>query len=70
MKGTSKRSILRTIHILFAMPLLGYICGPPSKTVQYLPYFRFIFFPVVVLSDLWMCKGHVVRRLFSGTEPK
>lgn len=65
MKDTIKRSILRTVHILSALPLLGYIYGPPSETVQYLPYFRFIYFPVVVLSGLWMWKGHVIRRLFS-----
>lgn len=70
MKNTTKRSILRSIHILFALPLLGYIYGPPSETVKYLPYFRFIYFPVVVLSGLWMWKSHVVRRHFSGTEPK
>ena len=70
MKNTTKRSILRTIHILFALPLLGYIYGPPSETVQYLPYFWFIYFPVVALSGLWMWKGHLVRRLFSGAGTK
>jgi hypothetical protein len=65
MKETTKRSILRAIHILFALPLFGYIYGPPSETVQYLSYFRYIYFPVVVLSGLWMWKGHVIRRLFS-----
>ena len=60
-----KRTILRGIHIVFALPLVGYIYGPPSETLQYLPYFRFIYFPVVVLSGLWMWKGHVIRRLFS-----
>ena len=30
MKETTKRSILRAIHILFALPLFGYIYGPPS----------------------------------------
>lgn len=69
MKDTTKRSILRIIHILFALPLVGYIYGPPSETVQYLPCFRFVYFPVVVLSGLWMWKGHAIRRLFSrGSE--
>ena len=65
MKDTTKRSILRTIHIIFALPIAGYIYGPPSETVQYLPYFRFVYFPVVVLSGLWMWKGHIVRLFFS-----
>lgn len=65
MKDTTKHSILRWIHIFFALPLLGYIYGPPSETLQYLPYFRFGYVPVVVLTGLWMWKGHAVRRLFS-----
>lgn len=53
------------MHILFALPLFGYIYGPPSETLQYLPYFRYGYLPVVVLSGFWMWKGHVIRRLFS-----
>ena len=65
MQDTTKRSIVRWIHVSFALPILGYIYGPPSETLQYLPYFRFIYVPVVVLSGLWMWKGHVIRRLIS-----
>lgn len=65
MKDSTKRAILRWTHIVFALPLVGYIYGPPTETVQYLPYFRYIYFPVVVLSGLWMWKGRAVRRLFS-----
>ncbi|CAM2801168.1 hypothetical protein [Rariglobus hedericola] len=65
MKPGTKRSILRWIHILFGLPILGYIYGPPSETVQYLPYFRFVYVPVLVLSGLLMWKGHLLSRLFS-----
>ena len=65
MKDATKRALLRWIHVYFALPILGYIYGPPAETVQYLPYFRFLYVPVVVLSGLWMWKGHVVRRLCS-----
>ena len=65
MKDTTKRSILRWIHILFGLPLAGYIYGPPSETLQYLPFFRYIYLPVVVLSGILMWKGHVLRRIFS-----
>lgn len=68
MKATTKRSILRAIHLLFALPLFGYIYGPPAETVQYLPYFRYIYFPIVVLSGLWLWKGHLVKKLFSRAE--
>ena len=70
MKDTTKRSILRSIHILFALPLLGYIYGPPAETLQYLPYFRFIYVPVVVFTGLWMWKGRAIRGLLSKNKPE
>ena len=70
MNEGTKRSILRWIHIIFALPIFGYIYGPPSETLQYLPYFRFVYLPAVVLSGLWMWKGHVLRRLISKVEKK
>jgi hypothetical protein len=59
------RTILRSIHIVLAIPILGYIYSPFDKIPNYAPATRFVFVPVVVLSGLWMWKGHVVRRLIS-----
>ncbi len=66
MKDSTKRSILRWTHIIFGLTLFGYIYGPPEETRQYLPFFRYFYFPVVILSGLWMWKGPAIRRLFSG----
>ncbi|MGC1648554.1 MAG: hypothetical protein WA741_22280 [Candidatus Sulfotelmatobacter sp.] len=65
MKDVTKRSILRWIPIVFAIPILGYIYGPFEKLPGYAPPTRHVFLPVMVLSGLWMWKGHVVRRLLS-----
>ncbi len=65
MNPGTKRTITRSIHILFALPLLGYIYGPPAETLPYLPFFRFGYLPVVILSGLWMWKGDTIRRLVS-----
>ena len=65
MNQGTKRSILRSIHIIFALPLLGYIYGPPAETVPYLPYLRFGYVPIIVLSGLLMWKGDALRRLFT-----
>jgi len=59
------RSIFRWIHIIFAIPILGYIYSPFDKIPQYAFPTRFVFVPIIVLSGLWMWKGHVVRRLIS-----
>ncbi len=65
MTPSRKRTILRSVHILFALPLLGYIYGPPEETMQYLPYFRYIYLPVVMVTGLWMWKGQAIGRCFT-----
>jgi hypothetical protein len=63
-QGTA-RTIFRWIHIVFAIPILGYIYSPFDKLPSYAFQTRFVFVPIMVLSGLWMWKGHVVRRLIS-----
>ena len=65
MKEATKRSIFRWIHIVFSIPILGYIYSPFEEIPKYAARVRFVFVPVLVLSGLWMWKGHVVRRLIS-----
>jgi hypothetical protein len=59
------RWIFRGIHIIFSIPILGYIYSPFEKLPDYAFATRFVFLPVMVLSGLWMWKGHVVRRLMT-----
>ena len=70
MKDSTIRSILRWIHIVVAIPILGYIYSPFDQIHYYAPITRFVFVPVIVLSGLWMWKGHVVRRLISKNSAK
>jgi hypothetical protein len=59
------RSIVRSIHLVFSIPILGYIYSPFEEIPNYAPATRFVFVPVLVLSGFWMWKGHVLRRLIS-----
>ncbi len=61
-----KRWIVRGIHIVFSIPILGYIYSPFEKLPDYAPATRFVFLPIMVLSGFWMWEGHVVRGLISG----
>ena len=65
MKDATKRSIVRWIHIVFSIPILGYIYSPFDKLPQYAPRVRFVVVPLMLLSGLWMWKGHVLRRFLS-----
>ena len=65
MKDATKRSILRWIHIVFAIPIAGYVYSPFEELPNYAPVVRFVAIPALVLTGLWMWKGDAVRRLFS-----
>lgn len=65
MKESTRRSIFRWIHLVFAIPLAGYVYSPFKDLPDYAPVVRYIAFPILVVTGLWMWKGHVVSRLFS-----
>ena len=65
MSPGTKRSIVRWLHLVFSIPILGYIYSPFEEIPNYAPAVRFVFVPILVLSGLWMWKGHVLRRLIS-----
>jgi hypothetical protein len=65
MNNQTQRSILRWIHIVFGIPVIGYIYSPFEDLRYYARSIRFVFLPVLLLSGLWMWKGHLLRRLIS-----
>jgi hypothetical protein len=64
-----KRSVFRWIHIVFSVPIIGYVYSPFEEIPKYAPATRFVFLPVLVLSGLWMWQGHRLRRLISKESP-
>ena len=65
MKDATKRSILRWIHLVLAIPIAGYVYSPFAELPNYAPVVRYVSVPVLVLTGFWMWKGHAVRRLVS-----
>ncbi|MBV8681964.1 MAG: hypothetical protein JO111_03755 [Caulobacteraceae bacterium] len=61
----TSRSIVRWLHIALAVPIIGYIYSPFEVIPDYAPATRFVFLPAMLLSGLWMWKGHLLRRLVS-----
>ncbi len=69
-KDAAKRSIVRWIHIVFSIPILGYIYSPFEEIPKYAARVRFVVVPVMLLSGFWMWKGHVLRRLIPKRSAK
>jgi thiosulfate reductase cytochrome b subunit len=65
MREATKRSIVRWIHLVLAIPIIGYVYSPFKELPNYAPVVRYVAVPVIALTGLWMWKGHVVRRLLS-----
>jgi hypothetical protein len=65
MKESTKRSIVRWIHIVFSIPIIGYVYSPFEEIPKYATPTRYVFLPMLVLTGLWMWKGHLLRRLLS-----
>jgi thiosulfate reductase cytochrome b subunit len=65
MKEATTRSIVRWIHLILAIPIVGYIYSPFEVLPDYAGPTRFVFLPLMVTTGLWMWKGHVLKRLVS-----
>jgi len=55
----TKRVILRWIHIVFGIPIIGYVYSPFAELPNYAPVARFISIPVLILSGFWMYAGAI-----------
>ncbi len=57
----TQRTIVRWIHIVLAIPIAGYVYSPFEQLPNYASVVRFVSVPTLVLTGLWMWKGHVLR---------
>ena len=64
MKASTERKIIRWLHIILSVPVIGYLYGPVSTLPVGTMVVRWIIFPLLVLSGLWLWKGHLVKKLF------
>lgn len=66
MTPATKRSILRGLHMVLAIPIAGYVYSPFASLPEYAGPTRFVFFPLIVLTRLlWMWKGHKLGQMMS-----
>jgi hypothetical protein len=66
MRPVVERRLIRWIHIILSIPILGYIYGPVAEMPEAAFMVKVTILPTVILSGLWMWKGHVVKKLFKS----
>ena len=64
MSNATKRSILRWIHIIFSIAILGYVYSPFEQLPNYAPVARYIAVPFLVLSGFWMWISSAPKKAF------
>jgi thiosulfate reductase cytochrome b subunit len=62
MKASTERKLLRWLHLVLSIPLVGYLYGPVARIPRAAFAVRFVLFPLVVLTGLWMWKGQQLKR--------
>src|SRR5687767_5961105 len=62
MKAATERKVIRWIHILLSIPIVGYIYGPVAQIEGAALMVKVVFFPIMVLSGFWLWLGHWVRK--------
>jgi hypothetical protein len=55
--SATKRAIFRSIHLIFAIPIIGYVYSPFEELPNYAPVVRFVSIPLLILSGYWMYSG-------------
>jgi hypothetical protein len=68
MKASTERNILRWFHIIASIPIVGYVYGPVSSIPEAVIVVRWILFPAVILTGLWMWKGHWLKSRFKARQ--
>lgn len=66
MKAAVERNLIRWLHVLISIPIVGFIYGPVGAIPEAASAVRLIFFPVLVLSGLWLWKGHWIKKFIRG----
>jgi hypothetical protein len=61
-----ERTTIRLLHLLLSIQIVGFIYGPVSRVQPAAWFTRWIAFPAVVLSGLWLwLKPRIVKRLYA-----
>jgi len=62
MKASTERKLIRWFHIIASIPVIGYIYGPVAEIPEAVTALKWIIFPLLVLSGLWLWKGASIKR--------
>lgn len=60
--ASKERTLIRTLHLVLSIPILGYLYGPVAHIPPAAWFVRWIAMPLVILSGLWLWLKPRIRR--------
>ena len=64
MNAAGERNLIRTLHLVLSIPIVGYIYGPVASIPQAAGFTRWIAMPLVILTGFWLwLKPRLLRRI-------
>ncbi len=59
-----ERDIIRVLHLVLSIPVVGYLYGPVEHIAPAAFFVRWVAFPLVALSGFWMwLKPRIAKRI-------
>jgi hypothetical protein len=62
MSPARERNVMRMLHLVLSIPIIGFIYGPVATIPRAVWFTRYIAVPVVVLSGVWLWLKPKVKR--------
>lgn len=62
MKSSTKRNVVRWLHIVVGSIIAAYIYSPWGLDPTFQMATKAVVIPLTILSGLWLWKGHLLRR--------
>jgi hypothetical protein len=60
--ASRERVLIRTLHLVLSIPILGYLYGPVAHIPPAAFFVRWIAMPLVILTGLWLWLKPRIRR--------
>jgi hypothetical protein len=54
MTSPQERALIRMLHLLLSIPIIGFIYGPVAHIPPAATFTRFVAVPFVIISGVWM----------------
>lgn len=64
MKSSTKRNVVRWLHIVVGSVIATYIYSPWGQDPTFQLATKTIVIPLTILSGVWLWKGHLLRKSF------